>query len=188
MMQVSYMAKYIVGPKWDERIIRINQRGKVGIIMSGGIDSYVLYHLLKDPIIFNIKRADGFDTADRVRRLTGQEVIEIEEVSTEHDKRVWYTSNKIIEDYDLDQLYNGSNMIPPIQFFPEFAEGYASRPWEEHEVIMPFRMIYKYHVISLANNLGIDLSDTMSCISRIDNPCGKCWHCRERAWGFKHAT
>ena len=51
---------YICGPLWDRRIVNIDQQGKVGIVMSGGLDSYVLYHLLDDPIVFNIKREVGW--------------------------------------------------------------------------------------------------------------------------------
>ena len=183
------MTEYIVGPDWDQRVVKINQQGKVGIIMSGGIDSLVLYHLLDDPLVFNIKREDGFDGAERVRKLTGKEVIEVEEQSTEHDKRVWYTSNRIIEEYDLDQLYNGSNMIPPIHLFPEFKDGYADRPWKNPDpfMVVPFQMLYKYHIISFAKMMNIDLSNTLSCISNTEEACGVCWHCRERQWGFDNA-
>lgn len=186
---VNYM-KMIIGPDWDERYLEIKQEGRVGILMSGGIDSYVLYHLLDNPMVFNIKRADGFDTADRVRDLIDRPngVIEVDEQSTEHEWRVKNTSEHIIEEYGLDQLYNASNMIPPIHLFPEFAEGYASRPFRygNPKVKAPFAFMYKYHIINLAYRLNLDLDKTESCIASTAGGCGMCWHCKERAWGFEH--
>ena len=39
--------KFECGPKWDTRIINIKPKGKIGILMSGGGDSYILYEILK---------------------------------------------------------------------------------------------------------------------------------------------
>ena len=52
--------RYECGPEWDTRIITINPKHlKVGILMSGGIDSWVLFNIIKqvipEIIIFNIK-------------------------------------------------------------------------------------------------------------------------------------
>ena len=55
----------ICGPDWDRRVVRIDNYKNPGIIMSGGIDSWVLYNLLDNPTIFNIARQDKFDSADR---------------------------------------------------------------------------------------------------------------------------
>ena len=179
---------YICGPLWDRRIVNIDQQGKVGIVMSGGLDSYVLYHLLDDPIVFNIKREDRFDNADRVQKLINRNVIEINEVSTNHWDRVPLTIGQLLKEHNVDSLFCGINHTPPIDHFPEFdTDAKPDRPWrfEDKKVKVPFLHLYKYHIIDLAYQLDLDLSDTMSCLHNLDTHCGECWQCKEREWGFE---
>ena len=178
---------YLCGPEWDRRIVEIIQQPKTGIIMSGGLDSYVLYSLLSNPLVFNIRREDKFDNASRVRELVSQDVIEIDEVTTNHWERVQLTSDKILKTYDLDVLYYGINHTPPLEYFPEFdMPSKPGRPWKiDHPKIKaPFLHLYKYHIIDLGMQLNLDLDKTLSCLTRLDTHCGKCWQCMERQWGF----
>ena len=178
---------YICGPVWDKRVVSIEQQGKTGIVMSGGLDSYVLYCLLDNPIIFNIKRKDGFDNADNVRRLTNKDVIEVDEVSRNHWDRVPLTIEKILNDYDIDSLFTGINHTPPTDHFPEFdTASKPSRPWKVdfEKVEAPFLHLYKYHIIDLARQFSLDLTGTLSCLHNLDFHCGECWQCKERQWGF----
>ena len=179
--------KYICGPDWDQRVVDINELGRVGIIMSGGIDSYVLYNMLKDPIVFNIRRKDGFDRAERIRNLIHKDIIEVDEVTDDHKDRIGHTIGKILDDYNVDQLYMGINHTPPTYYFSEFdTTNKPHRPWRIDGVVKaPFLHLYKYHIIDLANKLEIDLSGTRSCIQKVDgDECGKCWQCCEKRWGY----
>lgn len=181
------MINYLVGPKWDRRQITIAPKGSIAILMSGGIDSYVLYNLIKnyDPTIYNINRADGFDRAWRVEQLTGKPVIRFDETTTNPDNRIkeaiWSIQKK------HDQLYMGMNHIPPIYHFPEFADKAPHRPWHHgnEKLVTPFLHLYKYHIIELADQLSISLKDTHSCISNSSVECGECWQCREKQWGYE---
>ena len=58
------------------------------------------------------------------------------------------------------------------------------RYYKKYNVRLPFLHLYKYHIIDLARQEKIDLSDTMSCIASIDQECGKCWQCMEKKWGI----
>ena len=40
--------KFITGPKWDERVITLNPKKKVGVLMSSGVDSTTIFKLLWD--------------------------------------------------------------------------------------------------------------------------------------------
>ena len=40
------MIEYKCGPTWDRRIVTLDPPEKVALLMSGGIDSLVLYNLL----------------------------------------------------------------------------------------------------------------------------------------------
>jgi len=184
--------QYICGPDWDRRIISIKQQGRVGILMSGGIDSWVLYNMLNDPIIFNIARLDSFDGVDRVRELTGKPIIEIPESSTDHWGRFDVAIEHILNNYDIDQLYHGININPPIDIFPEFnILSKPHRPWriDHPRLLTPFLHLYKYHIIDLAKQLQIPLDNTRSCIDNASgDECGQCWQCKEKRWGFQQLS
>jgi len=186
------MMDYICGPEWDQRVVKINPKGRCAIIMSGGIDSFVLFSLLNiqsEIDIFNINRKDGFDNYKRVERLTGQKVNVIEELTTAYGKRIEESLIQLMTEYDYDEIYTGENHTPPLTFFPEFdTEDRPTRPWnidyKKYNIRLPFLHLYKYHIIDLARQEKINLSDTMSCIANIDEPCGKCFQCKEKKWGY----
>lgn len=182
---------YICGPIWDQRIINITlSKGPKGILMSGGLDSWVLYSLLikyvdpKELLIFNIKRPDKIDNSSRVKTLTGRsDIIEIDLVNT-----VKNSIDVIIDQYSDTQIFTGMNIIPHTEYFPEFGDDHRPRrPWKIDwpSVSVPFHHLYKYHIIDLAMRNHIDLSETLTCTILPDKHCEKCWQCRERIWGFE---
>ena len=180
--------KIVCGPDWDERVVTIDNYKNPGIIMSGGIDSWVLYNLLDSPTVFNIVREDKFDSAGRVEQLTGKPVIQIPELTTEHWARVPTAIDHILNHYNIDVLFYGINITPPLEYFSEFdTEDKPGRPWkiDTPRLATPFLHLYKYHIIDIANKHNIDLSNTRSCIRHVDGEeCGVCWQCREKKWGF----
>ena len=201
--------KFECGPKWDTRIINIKPKGKIGILMSGGIDSWVLYNLLKltpncPPISIFIIMAGGdggvgYDTPERISLLTDRDdIIEIDKFieCTENDspnfkpwaKIIEMSMDYIIERYGLDELYNGSNMNPPIEHFPEFnIDEMSNRPWtipNLWSIKCPLLHLYKYHIIDLANRHNINIKNTHSCNVDPHGDCGKCWWCLEKQWGY----
>ena len=180
------MSSYECGPEWDRKIVKVTPKPKDAIMMTGGLDSYVLYHLLENPIIFNIKRKDRFDNADYIKELTGSDVIEVDEETTGSD-RFKLGAHAIMKEYDIGHLYTGINHTPPLEFFPEF-DWYQkpNRPWRiDHDQFKaPFLHLYKYHIIDLGLSLGLDLDVTHSCLKERKTHCGKCWQCQEKQWGF----
>jgi hypothetical protein len=160
--------------------------------MSGGLDSWVLYNLLpqreRDIRIFNIRRKDGFDSAERVRLLTERDdIIEVDEMSDDPAYRIGRTVDHIIKTWHVEELYLGLNRAPPTEYFPEFETPQRPfRPWINTwpAIRMPFLPLYKYHIFSLAVGHGIDVNNTLSCIANKSTPCGMCWQCLERKWGW----
>ena len=205
--------RFECGPEWDTRIINIEPKGKIGILMSGGIDSWVLYNLLKltpncPPITIFIIMAsgdggEGFDTPARISLLTDRDdIIEIDKFieCTENDSpnfKPWgeviaMSIVYILEKYGLDELYNGTNMTPPIEHFPEFnTDEIPIRPWKISDLLpwaklkCPLLHLYKYHIIDLANQHNINIKNTHSCNVDPYGDCGKCWWCLEKQWGYK---
>ncbi len=184
--------KYICGPAWDERVVNINPTGKVGIVMSGGMDSWVLYNLLlrqgSAPTIFNIKRDDDIDSIHHLKVLTGRsDIIQIYGTSNNTFTKIREGIDIVLDQYEMDQLYTGVNIIPHIEYFPEFAnDNRPRRPWniDWPTLRVPFHHLYKYHIIDLAMSNHIDLSNTISCTVNADSHCGECWFCKERQWGY----
>ena len=185
------MKQYIVGPEWDQRVITIDPKGdKIGISMSGGIDSWVLYNLLpnkEDIIIYNFETNYGLDDAETVKKLTGRDDVIVIPTTEDDPIPVKNGLKSLATQYGLDQLYTGVNQVPHYKYFPEFAEqNEPPRPWRiDHDVLTtPFLHLYKYHIIWLANDLGIDLSETQSCTTQKVGHCGTCWWCREKQWAY----
>jgi len=208
--------RFECGPEWDTRVIHIKPKNKIGITMTGGIDSLVLYNLLKivmgdtsKILIFNIlasgDHGEGYDSPERVSLLTDRyDIIKIDKYikHTENDKpyyKPWVevmemSMTHMLEDFDIDELYHGINMNPPIEFFPEFDTNETpGRRWYIPEALRdmpylkmkaPFLNLYKYHILDLANKNNINLRHTQSCQEYMNGHCGECWWCLERAWGY----
>jgi hypothetical protein len=185
---------YICGPEWDKRIVTFNHKPNSGILMSGGVDSFVLYNLFETPKpkIFHIDLITGSDDINVVKKLTNRDDIVIVKdfpwVKNSKLTRFEKIVKNVLKNYKVDELYLASNRVPPIDCFPEFnTKRKPPRPWlPNHPIIkLPFLTLYKYHVIDLANRLRIDISETQSCLEWKNGHCGKCWQCREKKWAYQ---
>ena len=158
--------------------------------MSGGIDSWVLYNLLPNRdnvIIYTFETASGVDDVETVKKLTGRDDIIVLPTLPEDSTPVKSGLRSLVLSHGLDQLYTGVNQVPHYKYFPEFAEpNEPPRPWRINSNVLmtPFLHLYKYHLIWLANDLGIDLSETQSCTTQKIGHCGTCWWCREKQWAY----
>jgi tRNA(Ile)-lysidine synthase TilS/MesJ len=184
--------RYICGPDWDKRVVDLNPKPNCAIVVSGGIDSLVLFHLLKDLCnldVFNIHRKDGFDNYKRVEQLVEKQVYVVDELTTNTKDRVSTSIKHINSTYNYDEIYTAINLMPPIEYFPEFDRlDRPARPWrlkENHNFRAPFLHLYKYHILSLSRENNIDISDTKSCIASLEDECGACIQCLEKKWAYE---
>jgi hypothetical protein len=190
--------KFECGPEWDMRNVYIDEKidpSRTAILMSGGLDSFVLYTLLGDKNIgkvFSLKRADRLDNSDNLKRLIGRnDIIDInEDPQWTGENRITNLLETVLSKYnnEIDALYFGINHIPSLYHFPEFAEGCPVRPWfiDNSKILKtPFLHLYKYHIIDLAERLALDVTVTRSCLELEKDHCGVCWQCRERNWGYQ---
>ncbi len=206
--------RFECGPEWDTRIINIEPKGKIGILMSGGADSFILYELLKsipDCPHINIfwvesggDTGPGWDLVETVELLTGRDdIIPVEKFlkHTENDSPDYLPWNEVliksnlwvVEEYKLDILYNGTNMNPPSEFFPEFHSTHFGEAPAGHwhipkytKVECPFLHLYKYHIMDLGIKHNVDISQTHSCNEWPTDKghCSICRTCLEKQWGF----
>jgi hypothetical protein len=178
--------QYICGPTWDQRVVNINPKPKVALLMSGGIDSLVLYHLLSreaEVEVYTADRDDGFDTPLNVASLIGYFPKTIKADPTNPPEMMV----KAIQNIRGIDVYLGLNVQPPVEHFPQFdIDGRPYRPFyiPFPNIKAPFLHLYKYHIIDLAHKEGIDISETQSCLEYTVGHCNRCWQCREITWAF----
>ena len=198
--------KFITGPKWDERVITLNPKKKVGVLMSSGVDSTTIFKLLWDNFedinirIFNVQ------TSEDPSKPLINEILEKLNVDLEleivgktrwnwpmssHYPRLCLAFQEIRDTTDCEELYCGNILPPHPQWFPRWdptQKGIAKRPWLTNDEFLknPFEHLEKYHVVDLArrNNFEWIYDYTISCNTHATEPCGDCMGCRELEWAY----
>ena len=163
-------------------IKRLKPSGKVAVLLSNGLDSKVLYELLKlvhdDVTSINLVRGSGRDEcpSDISMGLIDGE--------SEFERVRETVLNKIVPFYD--QVWCGENAIPDEEWFmchPDAPERGTKEI--DGNYYSPFLFFDKSKIISLALEYGIDVSGTISCTEESNSHCRECWFCKEREFGFK---
>lgn len=190
------------GPQSDQRTLsfELAQYTRLGIFVSGGVDSTLLYYLA---------------CAENVRRNLAHEIVPIiihrREGSRIHARPVVDAVNRLFnlntaparlgdttlpEKEQVKRAVTQAFKLPPyfeavyvgvISNRPEHMVGFEKIHVESHErVFMPFTNLEKSHIIDIYYQLGIEnlLSITFSCDQDETQICGVCNGCRERQWGF----
>lgn len=197
--------------------ITLNSKFSYGMMLSGGLDSAILFYIILKqfkelgwtPKIrpFTMRKTnERIETANLMvdylnskfpeykipyttvigdpnvhHRLQG--VAAWEEIVVTHldINRIFYASNKVPDwdysDFPLDQFG-----LPRGR--PERSKG------EGGYVLLPILNLYKFHTVDLVSEYEQEEIFTLSrsCTQSVEGPrCGQCFHCNERAWGFKHA-
>ena len=190
---------------YDDQDIEIESNKDIGLLLSGGLDSSVVLHLLNQAnknshyYIFTMNKED--DSVDHVTELlryhkfnsnTYERItIDLSEYgTTEESKGAWAFIKEKYWD-KIDVLYNGNTGPPPREAgnFPEYF--YRSRSKEALKKYKKFKMPFiefdKRHTVWMANYFALQNIITYShtCTAWAQGSCGECWQCLERQWGFK---
>jgi hypothetical protein len=199
------------GPSHDIRTfeLEIPVDRRLGMMISGGIDSTILYYLLlyarqqykPDTFIrpFSIKRKDGSKRVvgkviDEVNKLFGIENVIPSIVGDTSLPEIEQVKSAVIQAWNLlgpyppffpyvDIVYIGSISVREEHLF-----GYIIPEIIETEnVKFPLLHLEKSHVIDLYYRMGVEhlLQYTYSCVTDENIHCGYCNGCVERAWGFE---
>lgn len=172
---------------------------RIGVLVSGGIDSVLLYYLLlKERQITNCKveifpivmfRDEGSKyfarpIIDKVNELFGikMRAKRFGNETLPLDKQVESAVIQAVNILRLDQVYLGA-----IKLRPEHTIGFTPVGANQNEIIKtPFIELEKDCVIKMYYDYKIEdlLSYTHSCNRQETSSCGECNGCRERIWGF----
>jgi hypothetical protein len=207
------MLKLECGPEDHREIVTIDidTTKKIGLFLSGGIDSSVLLSCMckdiiaqgkqpKDVIkyLFNIPKTDGAELYPPALIEFVEKKFDIELPSTTrvritqlhqrfHGQKVWESILHTLENYDVDQIYMGDQRSNPdldttLPTRSEKIEGPMPGT-----LIFPFNHTQKSHTIDIMFQLGVEEISNLShsCTETMTGKCGKCYHCKERAWAFE---
>lgn len=189
-----------------------NGAKKIGLAMSGGCDSSLLFYLLYKkiidedldvtihPLIFcHIDRPSMIKPVyDVIMKVSPFPNI----VKTPQVGYVKYKTSEILKDFldpikrNVDIIARGTTRNPPIDIMPGDQK---DRAWELpmmdvfDEEWKPFINIHKQDLALIYKMYDLkELFElTVSCIGHYDNTdgftksCKECWWCHERKWAFK---
>lgn len=174
------------GPDHDRRQVDITiptDRPAVGIFISGGLDSALLYHLLTKytqqtivPLVLEKTSKTKYFAQSVVSYITPGQTVNIIKADT-----VASAIPKVRRQFDY--LYLGL-----IQERKEFLiDWVSSAATDNHFRKSPLQHVDKSHIVDLVvreNQQNLFLL-THTCAVQDIGRCGTCNRCRERAWGFE---
>ena len=199
--------KFHTGPSWDERVIDISPKRKIGVLLSSGVDSTTLFKLLWDNFpavdirIFNVQTSEDPEKPlikNILEKLDVDLKLEIVGESrwnwpmSAHYPRLCLAFQDIRDNTDVEELYCGNILSPHPYFWPRFdhtQKGIPKRPWLTSDNFLenPFEHLEKYHVLDLGKRGEFEwiYNHTISCNIHATKSCNECMGCKELEWGYE---
>ncbi len=190
----------------DNKEVTVNtsESFKYGIMLSGGLDSALLFYLmLKDcPTAqiqsFYIAKHDGshlyiqgiIDYLESLFQIKIPTPIKVGNPDAHHTiiNQIG-TLEALVRNPDIKYLYMGINQNPP-QPWGDPKWVFPVRPTENKNprLVMPFMMLYKTHIIDILLQEKQErlLELTHTCTEQTSGSCGLCFQCNERKWALDH--
>ena len=180
--------------------VKLTLHRRIGVLVSGGLDSALLYYLIKkltltddrySVIPYTITRNDGSSryaqpVIDYIHKILGieqQYATKLDIAETDSELQV-AAGMRELHKTNRNRIYIGI-----IQTLEEHALHGVPKPYVPVNSEMfnyPLKDLTKAHVVRLIIQLGLEKLFTLthSCVYDIDTPCGTCNRCNERAWAF----
>jgi 7-cyano-7-deazaguanine synthase in queuosine biosynthesis len=188
--------------------------GPIGVSMSGGADSSILFYILlkyaSGPIhVFSCGNGKtNYQEPIGAMRVINRSMQLLDR--TDVTMHVHWKKHKLMHNmFDLEEmkraniniLYSGFTLPPPVGDITDYDTKAAFVPddiprvnrsqyYEDHngKIYLPFANIDKKGVAKLYKELDVEdlYSYTRSCenLTLTAGHCGKCWWCKERFWAF----
>lgn len=202
----------IINSRIDQTEISIDTKPgiKYGIMLSGGIDSAILFYL----ILFDareknitvdiqpfstIKYDESYTYVNNIIDYLNKEfnvdipyTILVGNPDAHHSVQSIVSALEIKKKYpDIQMMFNGLNQNPPPPFdLSRWGEGrYPNRiksPPTSRD-LMPFISLYKNHIIDLVFQYSQEylFEITHTCTEQTKGRCLQCFQCNERLWAFE---
>lgn len=197
----------------EEYIIRENKK-RVGLLLSGGTDSALVLYLICKIFIdkkydarivpihgFDTKRVNAYsvESARSVIRIIKQLIPDapLEELfvfayykNKGEDKNKYHIPviHFLLKDKQIDIITTGTTLEPSKRLLDQNNMSSLGRTINNKVSYSPISTYTKDDVAELYYELGlmIDLFPvTVSCIKDKNEPCRKCWWCKEKYYAFK---
>ena len=173
---------------------------KYGLMLSGGIDSAVLFYLLvkSNPKInlqpFTIAKSDGaalyanpiIDHFNNKFGLSIPYTIIVGDPTVYHRLQSSTAVKEIFAKYPIDFLYFGINTNPP-ELANHPGAPVRDKRSNDPKIIFPFVDFYKDKILEIMFEEGQEdlINITHTCTEQQHGRCNSCWQCQERMWAFK---
>ena len=164
---------------------------KIALLFSGGVESTLLLYLLNQEIqntdhelsVFVLDRPNKplIKSREMFAKIGkgSLNVLHIPEVK--YWQQIPFATEILKQQYDV--VLRGMNKYPSDQSIrPDRLFNFQ----ESDKLKLPFKDLEKHQTIRAFYKLGIEelLPFTHSCGLHLDVPCGQCFNCRERRWGY----
>lgn len=193
----------ICGPDTDKRNIRINlpqEKSKIGVLISGGIDSAILYYILllenklrnnpHEILPISIMRAEGSEYFSKLVVASINEKFKLPNIEATIVGDPTLPDDQQVKSGVDDALELGFNLVYAgvIEQQEEHMIGWIPPPsGETKRFKTPFKNINKTHIIELVTKFKQEdlFYITHTCNVYKVGRCHRCNGCNERAWGFE---
>jgi hypothetical protein len=180
-------------------MITIDNTKQYGIMLSGGLDSAVLFYLLlkENPNVnlqpFTIPKFDGaalyagpiVDYYNRMFSINIAQPILVGDPSAYHRHQSKIAITDIFNKTPVDILFVAINQNPPaLDKLPGAPQ--RDKKSKDTRIVFPFVDLHKDQILQILFDEGQEhlIGITHSCTEQQIGRCEQCWQCTERRWAF----
>jgi hypothetical protein len=184
-------------------------KARIGVFVSGGWDSAVLWYLVKsycegsgqEAIPFTVPKIDGAEYHSKVVVDTINTLLDCDlqtpiivgdwydgpDTSMYVKAGAWQTFNKKLCDWQLFGMTKHSDKVHELHTRQDPVDRPNPSEEDRKHAAWPFEHMTKDETVNLGFQLGIGdiiAKVTHSCTEQDRGRCGECYWCTERAWAF----